>query len=299
MGVDWAASSRSTTSPTGSASRRRRCRSTWRNCGWRGWCALAGKARRCSTGSRTTTCANSSWTRCTTPSTPPAGSRPTTSVTARFGCCARGSALMGLGHSHDHHHHDLDREDSSEGIRAVKISLVVLGLTAAIQLRHRRGVRLGRPVGGHRAQRVRRADRGPAVDRVRTEPPRSLPALHLRPGSRRGPRRAVRRRDDRPVGGGGGRRGDPPAHRSGAAGASGLGGGGRGGRVRRQRGGGGLPHPGGQTDRVSGAAGRRPARPCRRVDVAGGGGRGGRGGVWASRLPTRSSACSSRPPSRW
>lgn len=41
---------------------------------------------------------------------------------------------MGLGHSHDHHHHDLDREDSSEGIRAVKISLVVLGLTAAIQL---------------------------------------------------------------------------------------------------------------------------------------------------------------------
>ena len=41
---------------------------------------------------------------------------------------------MGLGHRHDHHHHDLDREDSSEGIRAVKISLVVLGLTAAIQL---------------------------------------------------------------------------------------------------------------------------------------------------------------------
>jgi cation diffusion facilitator family transporter len=41
---------------------------------------------------------------------------------------------MGLGHRHDHHHHDLDREDSSQGIRAVKISLVILGLTAAIQL---------------------------------------------------------------------------------------------------------------------------------------------------------------------
>ena len=39
-----------------------------------------------------------------------------------------------------------------------------------------------------------------------------------------------------------------------------------------------LPHAGGQTDRVGGAAGRRPARPRRRVDVAGGGGRGGRGG---------------------
>src|SRR4029079_15248061 len=41
---------------------------------------------------------------------------------------------MGLAHRHDHHHHDPDREDSSEGIRAVRISLVILGLTAAVQL---------------------------------------------------------------------------------------------------------------------------------------------------------------------
>src|SRR6478609_1046046 len=41
---------------------------------------------------------------------------------------------MGLGHSHGPHHHDPDREDSGAGIRAVKISLVILGLTAAIQL---------------------------------------------------------------------------------------------------------------------------------------------------------------------
>ena len=41
---------------------------------------------------------------------------------------------MGLGHSHGPHHHDPDREDSGAGIRAVKISLVILGLTAAVQL---------------------------------------------------------------------------------------------------------------------------------------------------------------------
>ncbi len=41
---------------------------------------------------------------------------------------------MGLGHSHDHQRHDPEHEDSREGIRAVKISLVILGLTAGIQL---------------------------------------------------------------------------------------------------------------------------------------------------------------------
>jgi len=45
---------------------------------------------------------------------------------------------MGFGHSHDHHHHleqaGDDSADSAAGIRAVKISLVVLGVTAVAQL---------------------------------------------------------------------------------------------------------------------------------------------------------------------
>jgi cation diffusion facilitator family transporter len=42
---------------------------------------------------------------------------------------------MGLGHSHDHTHSvDDATRDSAAGIRAVKISLIVLGLTAAAQL---------------------------------------------------------------------------------------------------------------------------------------------------------------------
>jgi cation diffusion facilitator family transporter len=42
---------------------------------------------------------------------------------------------MGVGHSHDHTHSVDDAlRDSADGIRAVKVSLVVLGLTAAAQL---------------------------------------------------------------------------------------------------------------------------------------------------------------------
>ena len=46
---------------------------------------------------------------------------------------------MGLGHSHGHGHDHTDKvddalRDSAAGIRAVKISLVVLGLTAVAQL---------------------------------------------------------------------------------------------------------------------------------------------------------------------
>ncbi|WP_319452144.1 MULTISPECIES: cation diffusion facilitator family transporter [unclassified Mycobacterium] len=40
---------------------------------------------------------------------------------------------MGLGHSHDHHHGQ-ELLDSAAGIRAVKLSLVVLGVTAVTQL---------------------------------------------------------------------------------------------------------------------------------------------------------------------
>lgn len=42
---------------------------------------------------------------------------------------------MGSGHSHDHSHRADDAlRDSAAGIRAVKVSLAVLGLTAAVQL---------------------------------------------------------------------------------------------------------------------------------------------------------------------
>ena len=41
---------------------------------------------------------------------------------------------MGIGHSHDHHGHGQEILDSAAGIRAVKISLVVLGITAVAQL---------------------------------------------------------------------------------------------------------------------------------------------------------------------
>jgi cation diffusion facilitator family transporter len=41
---------------------------------------------------------------------------------------------MGIGHSHDHHGHGQEMLDSAAGIRAVKISLVVLGITAVAQL---------------------------------------------------------------------------------------------------------------------------------------------------------------------
>lgn len=40
---------------------------------------------------------------------------------------------MGIGHSHDHHHGQ-ELLDSAAGIRAVKLSLVVLGVTAVTQL---------------------------------------------------------------------------------------------------------------------------------------------------------------------
>ena len=50
-----------------------------------------------------------------------------------------GSGLMGLGHSHGHSHDHTDKvddaqRDSAAGIRAVKISLVVLGITAVAQV---------------------------------------------------------------------------------------------------------------------------------------------------------------------
>lgn len=53
--------------------------------------------------------------------------RPRAAAAAR-----RGDGLMGIGHSHDHTDSvDAALRDSAAGIRAVKISLVVVGITAA------------------------------------------------------------------------------------------------------------------------------------------------------------------------
>ena len=51
----YSGSCRSTTSPSPSASPRPGFPSTWRSCGWPGSCGPAGRAPRCSTGSRTST----------------------------------------------------------------------------------------------------------------------------------------------------------------------------------------------------------------------------------------------------
>ena len=94
---------------------------------------------------------------------------------------------------------DAALESSARGIRAVKISLVALLVTAGAPAGGRGRLRVGRAARRHHPQLLRRADRGPAVDRVRAGPPGRDPALHLRLRPGRGPRRAVRRRDDRPV----------------------------------------------------------------------------------------------------
>ena len=91
-------------------------------------------------------------------------------------------------------------KSSAAGIRAVKISLLALGVTALAQVVDRGRLGVGRAGGRHHPQLLRRADRGTAVDRVRARHPRGDPALHLRLRPRRGPGRAVRRRDDHAVG---------------------------------------------------------------------------------------------------
>ena len=71
---------------------------------------------------------------------------------------------------------DAALEASAEGIRAVKISLAGLGLTAVAQAVVVAADRLGRAARRHRAQLRRRADRGAAVDRVRPRPAAARPA---------------------------------------------------------------------------------------------------------------------------
>ena len=94
-----------------------------------------------------------------------------------------------------------------------KISLVGARLTAVVQLAVVAGHRLGGAAGRHHAQLRRRADRGPAVGRVRPRPAGRDPPLHLRLRPGRGPGRAVHRRDDRAVRGRRRLRVGPPADR--------------------------------------------------------------------------------------
>src|SRR5665647_2263411 len=143
---------------TGSANQRRLCPSIWPSCGWPGWCGPGGRGPRCSIGWRTSTWPGWSATLCTTPSTPAPKFRPitwTTKVTPMSDAHPAGHG-HGSGGDHDHQHplglkgfvlslfgtHSHDAADSvdsaleasTEGIRAVKISLVALGVTAIVQL---------------------------------------------------------------------------------------------------------------------------------------------------------------------
>ena len=77
-------------------------------------------------------------------------------------------------------------EASAEGIRALKISLVVLRRHRAVQLARRLDQRLGRAARRHDPQLLRRADRGAAVDRLRARPARRRPAAT--PTATAGPR---------------------------------------------------------------------------------------------------------------
>jgi len=139
-------------------------------------------------------------------------------------------------------------------------------------------VRLGRAARRHAAQLGRRADRGASRHRVPARAAASHPPVHLRLRAGRGPSRHRHRRGDPAVLRRGGVRraqpptapapGDPPGRGRGRGCA----------RVRRQRGGGPLPHQDRAPDRLRRAGRRRPARPHRRLYLAGRAGRSGRGG---------------------
>src|SRR3954469_4794063 len=134
-GRSLTASCQSTTWPDGWASRRRRCHSTWPSCEWRGWCAPGVRAPRCST----------DWKRPRPPARHRRGvqrracrrrrARPPPRQRRAAAAARKGDGLMGIAHSHDHTDSvDNALRDSAAGIRTVKISLVVLGITAAAQL---------------------------------------------------------------------------------------------------------------------------------------------------------------------
>jgi hypothetical protein len=127
--------------------------------------------------------------------------------------------------------------------------------------------RFGGVVGRHDPQLLRRVDRGPVV--VRAVPTRGDAALHLRLRTRGGPGWAIHRDDDHVVGGIGRIPVDPPVLRAGTVDESGLGVRGRADRVRRQRAGRRLSDPDGPPHPLRGAGRRRPARPHRRVHLAG------------------------------
>ena len=84
-------------------------------------------------------------------------------------------------------------EASPQGIRAVKISLDLVGDHRDVADRCGDRQRVGGVAGRHDPQLLRRADRGAVVDGVRAGPTRGDAALHLRLRPGRGPGRAVHR----------------------------------------------------------------------------------------------------------
>ena len=115
-------------------------------------------------------------------------------------------------HSHDSADSvDGALESSAAGIRAVKVSLLVLGVTALHRSRSS-SFRIGGAGRRHHPQFLRRSDRRPALDCLRAGHKSRYPPLHLRIRPRRGPCRTVRRRDDHAVGDRRRLRGDPTTH---------------------------------------------------------------------------------------
>lgn len=112
-----------------------------------------------------------------------------------------GGGVRGLFRPHSHDAADVvdaALESSAQGVRAVELSFVALALTAGLQVLvvAVSGQRFGRVAGGHDPQLLRRADRCPALGRVRARSSSGQSSLHLRIRSRRGPRGALHRGDD-------------------------------------------------------------------------------------------------------
>ena len=187
---------RSTSSPSTSASPRRRCPSIWRSCGWRGWCAPGGRARPSTTAWRTSTSASWSPTPCSTPSTRVPAFRRTTAASATAAPSAEDARTHARTNATTRPRETMATHASARLARRDHGDLRAAQPRCRRQRRRRVGVqrdrhpcgqdqpggarghraraggdrgrlRVGRAGGRHHPQLLRRVDRGAAVDRVR------------------------------------------------------------------------------------------------------------------------------------
>ncbi len=207
-----------------------------------------------------------SWQPWDTPTSPGLASRRTrrhghgTGISTVLRAWALSSMLRP--HSHDAADSvDSALESSAEGIRALKISLVALGVTAVAQLVVVFLLGVQCPARRHHPQLLRCADRGPALGRLRPRASGGVAAIHLRIRPSRGSRRSLHRRDDRAVGGAGRLRVGAQAARPAADDQRGHRARRGRHRVPRQRARRDLPDPGRPQDRLGGARRRRCCTP--------------------------------------